>query len=172
MKAVVRSLPGLFNVWLSHPLPRDVARDSCLPRRPSRLIYQDEILLRAAARKLPQPRECLGVPGAIALPRSARSQCSGGAPSRCKRRHCQLRRLAPGLRRGGAPVSQPRCLSLQCHLVSELKIMVYGPGLSSFGKFVSSPRASVYPSVTRGWSHLPASLAGNCYLQGFRWAML
>lgn len=35
VKAVVRSLPGLLNVWLSHPLPRDVARDSCLPWRPS-----------------------------------------------------------------------------------------------------------------------------------------
>jgi len=69
------------------------------------LIYQDEILLHAAARKLPQPRECLGVPGAIALLCSAPSQCSRAAPRQCKRPHCQLQqthRPSPEQQRGGA----------------------------------------------------------------------
>lgn len=67
------------------------------------------------------------VPGGACGHRSALLPASALGPplGSVKHRHCQLRQThcqAAGPRHGGAPLSQPWCLSLQCHLVSELPI--------------------------------------------------
>lgn len=93
------------------------------------LIYQDEILLHAAARKFPQPRECLGVPGAITLLCSAPLLASAPGQPLDSVKHHTASPARPttwlgDLWRGDAPGSQLRCGSLHCHWVLELQMMV------------------------------------------------